>query len=361
MVKRKVLVLATLLLCLAAAAAYATLNNAQGFETNIGDWSPAPLVSRTPSGGGTLHLPAASGNFYAEVHNLDDDYQAPGYGDSGFSFYGGADSVYHGDFYQAIDVYIDANWAPAAAAGTPSFWIDMTPYHADPGNFGAEHNFRLTASGTSVGVTVDGQSAPTAIITNSGWYTFTMVYRKAANPSDPVITDMQIYDANHNLVGSNTRVFATSPGGPFASSDLRGNGYVWMTVWQNGFAGDVLGVDNVVTGLLPAQVKAEGQFDASSNPAAKDAKINVNASFKKGAPDGHVHYEDKAGNVMIEGDVSSITANGPASVTVGGVTKGKNGGVPFSVTLDGGANTVSVSIAAHDSVPAYSAMGTLEK
>jgi len=54
-----------------------------------------------------------------------------GFGDGGYSF-GGADSVYHGDFYQAIDVYINANWAPTADTYDPSFWIDMTPYHADP-------------------------------------------------------------------------------------------------------------------------------------------------------------------------------------------------------------------------------------
>jgi len=47
------------------------------------------------------------------------------------------------------------------------------------------------------------------------------------------------------------QVLANSPGGPFLSSALGGNGYVWLTLWQNGFAGDVLGIDNQRTGLLP--------------------------------------------------------------------------------------------------------------
>jgi hypothetical protein len=54
----------------------------------------------------------------------------------------------------------------------------MTPYHADPNNWGAEHNFRLTALGSSVRVTVDGQTTPLAVITQSGWYTFLMTWRR---------------------------------------------------------------------------------------------------------------------------------------------------------------------------------------
>jgi hypothetical protein len=47
-----------------------------------------------------------------------------------------------------------------------------------------------------------------------------------------------------------TPLLANSPGGPFASQDLGGNGYVWITLWQNGFAGDLLALDNVQTGLI---------------------------------------------------------------------------------------------------------------
>lgn len=88
--------------------AFATFNYFQGFEINTGDWTASQGITRVPSGGGTLHLTASSGSYYAELQNLHDGYQT-GFGDGGFSFYNGADPVYHGDFFQAIDVYIDAN------------------------------------------------------------------------------------------------------------------------------------------------------------------------------------------------------------------------------------------------------------
>jgi hypothetical protein len=126
----------------------------------------------------------------------------------------------------------------------------MTPYHADARNYGAGHNFRLTATGSDVGVKVDGQTTPIATLTTSGWHTFMMTWKKAAAGTDPVISDMKVYDTSHTLLVT-TQVLANSPGGPFLSQDLRGNGYVWITLWQNGLAGDVLAIDNQRTGLLP--------------------------------------------------------------------------------------------------------------
>ena len=245
-------------LIMLSTGASATFNYFQGFEVDTGDWVAYKDqgITRVPSDGGDLFLPSSSGGYHAEIQNLPDEYGYPGFGMAGHSFYGGSDSVYHGDFYQSIDVYIDLTWAPPAPYPTlEAFWIDMTPYHADPNNYGAEHNFRIKALGSSVEVYVDGQASPIATLTNSGWYTFLMTWRKAPNPADPVITDIRVYDSSRNLQGE-TLVYATSPGGPFASSDLRGNGYVWITVWQNGFAGDVLAIDNLRTGLLPWPVPA---------------------------------------------------------------------------------------------------------
>ena len=237
-----------------AGTAWAAFNYFQGFEVDTGDWVvSAPwgqALNQVPSFGGALGLPAASGGYYAETVNLADGY-ATYFGNGGYSFYGGKDSTYHGDFYQSIDVYIDVSWAlPVKYPTLAGFWIDMTPYHGDPNNYGAEHNFQIKALGGSVAVYVDGQASPIATLTESGWYTFLMTFRRAANLSDPVITDMNVYNSSHTLMGT-TLVYAISPGGPFASSDLRGNGYVWVTVWQNGFADDVLGLDNQRTGLLP--------------------------------------------------------------------------------------------------------------
>ncbi len=230
--------------------ASAALNYFQGFEVDTGDWVVSQGITRVASLSGVLGLPSSSGGYHAEIQNLHDGYDTS-FGDAGYSFYGGADSVYHGDFYQGIDVYINVDWVPPLPySSIPAFWIDMTPYHADPGNYGAEHNFRIKALGGTVEVYVDGLGTPTATLTSSGWYTFLMTWRKAADPTDPVITDMNVYDATHTRLGT-TQVFATSPGGPFASSDLRGNGYVWITLWQNGFADDLLAIDNQRTGLLP--------------------------------------------------------------------------------------------------------------
>jgi len=220
-----------------------------GFEVDTAVWTPAQGITRFGSNEGTLGIPASGGDHYAEVQNQVDGYQT-GYGDAGHSFYGGKGTEYLGDFYQAIDVYIDATWDPPAVPSVPAFWIDMTPHHADPANYGAEHNFQLTATGSQVDVTVDGQASPIASITSSGWTNFLMTFEKGAAADDPVVTRMLVRNAQHDILGQ-AAVAATSPGGPFQSQDLLGNGYVWITVWQNGFGGDVLGIDNLESGLLP--------------------------------------------------------------------------------------------------------------
>ena len=223
----------------------------QAFEVDTAGWTATQGITRVASGSGTLGVPASAGGYYAEVQNKLDAYQA-GYGDAGFSYFGGKGTEYKGDFYQAIDVYVDAKWAPAANPGVDGFWIDMTPYHADPDNYGAEHNFRLRATGNQVDVRIDAQTNPIASITESGWYTFLMTFQKGVVADEPVVTQMVILNAQHATVGS-AAVAATSPGGPFKSKDLLGNGYVWITVWQNGFAGDTLAIDNLKTALLPQQ------------------------------------------------------------------------------------------------------------
>jgi hypothetical protein len=222
----------------------------QGFELDVSGWVTTQGITRVA---GTTAIPASSGGYYAAIQNLHDGYAdgaQPGYGDGGHSWFGGKGAEYKGDFYQAIDVYVDAAWAPAAQPTVPGFWIDMTPNHADPANYGAEHNFQLTATGTKVEVRVDGQTDPIASITTSGWYTFIMTFKKGATATTPVASDLVVRNAQKQVLGQ-AAVVATSPGGPFNSQDLLGNGYVWITVWQNGFANDALAIDNVVTGLLP--------------------------------------------------------------------------------------------------------------
>ena len=151
------------------------------------------------------------------------------YGDSGYSFFGYATQPpYPGNFSQSIKMYVNANW-PVALYGGPGVWIDESPGHP-PGNYGAEHNFRLTPTGTPVGISADGQGSPFVTITTSGWYNFQMTFQKGALPTDLVTTNMNVFDSNGTLIGTTT-VLSNSPGGPLYSQDLQGPGYVWITVW----------------------------------------------------------------------------------------------------------------------------------
>ena len=223
----------------------------QGFETNTGDWTPT--TTRVPSGGGVLGVSSASGNFHAELTNIYDSY-FPGYGGAEFSLFGYATQPpYTGDFSQSISMYIFANWPLASPNNNgQGVWIDMSPGQP-ANNFGGEHNFRLTPTGTAVGISVDGQGSPIVSITTSGWYKFQMTYQKGAHPTDLVTTHMNVFDPNGNLIGTTT-VVSNSPGGPLLSQDLAGPGYVWITVWENGWpaagANDVLAIDDVRADLL---------------------------------------------------------------------------------------------------------------
>jgi len=221
-------------------AAYA--DTLQGFETDTSGWNGT--INRVPSGGGTLSLPAASGSYYAEITNTHDDYQ-PGYGTAGYT---GFDSgtLYTDNFFQSVDLYVDPSWTSNSGQ---AFWLDGAPDTLGGTNYGGEHNFRFNTTGTAVNVSVDGQLGYIASIANAGWYTFEMTYTRGANPTDLVTTQMNVYDSAHNLIGS-TSVLSDSPMGPLLSSDLSGPGYYWFTVWENGAAGDTVGIDNLRTGSI---------------------------------------------------------------------------------------------------------------
>ena len=116
----------------------------QGFEVNTGDWDPTynsenqPITTtfRIPSGGGVLGLQAADGSYYAEVHNIDNDYQPGYFGDSAFTLFGFANPpAYAGDFSQSIDMYVNVDW-PVALYSGPGVWIDESPGNFVNGNYG---------------------------------------------------------------------------------------------------------------------------------------------------------------------------------------------------------------------------------
>lgn len=278
----------------------------EGFETDNGDWVfyvGAPPSGRVLSGAGTLGVSSASGAWHAELVNLHDAYQA-GYGSAGYSYFGGADPVYQGSFYQAVDVYIDPSWA--AGLG---FWIDMSPRDTDDSSlYAAEGNFRLTADGASVAVQAINSSILTTI-NAAGWYTFEIVWSKGANPTDLINMTLNVYDSASTLLG--TEDFqATFPQGshPGESQYLGNNSYVWFTVWENNFAEDVVAIDNVRTGLRPPISK-----EITSGPCMSDPSENcprptgefaevvdgiANGSFELGVCNGAFHTKASGSGLL---------------------------------------------------------------
>jgi hypothetical protein len=378
-----VITVAAAALLLSNAASAQTPLAFQGFEVNIGDWTPSFTTIRTPSGGGTLHLTAASGGYYAEVHNIDDDYIAGYYGDSGYSLFGFASQpAFPGNFSQSIKMYVFANW-PTALYNGPGIWIDETP-GSPAGNYGAEHNFRLTPTGSSVGVYVDGQASPIANITVSGWYNFQMTFMKGANPTDLVTTNMNVFNPSGVLIGTTT-VVANSPGGPLLSQDLQGPGYVWLTVWPDGWANDVVAIDDVRADLLgsptqdpPFQTRYAANLNLGesyidiANTGANGAAL-LGPGF--GAQSGNICvdvYAFDAGEELISCCSCLITPDETVNLGVNRdlTVKTLTGVVPTSVTVKllstlagtGGSGTTCTNSAATAStatlVPGVAAWGT---
>jgi hypothetical protein len=250
MMKKLLAILAVAAMILAVLPNAATAASSfEGFEAGTGDWffyDGGAASARVASGAGTLGVTSSSGSFHAEVGNLHDSYQG-GYGNGGYSLFGGKDAVYQGAFYQSIDVYIDPTWS----AGN-GFWIDMSPADVDGTSlYAAEGNFRLTGNGSSVDIQAINSSTLSTIST-AGWYTFRMEWSKGTTPTSLINMDLSVFDSSNTLLGSES-FLATFPQGthPGESQYLGNNSYVWLTVWENGYAGDVIAIDNVRTGAVP--------------------------------------------------------------------------------------------------------------
>jgi len=175
----------------------------QGFETDTSGWYGP--ITRVPSG--TNGVNAAAGGYYAQAANTDDSY-LPGYGSGGYSFFGGNGTYPVGTgFYQSIDVYIDTSLTQPIGYDQ-AFWIDMSPSSSDPYDvanngglgYGDEQNFRLTYTGSGVGVQASGATNPFASITTTGWYQFEITYQPGGNPTDLVDTNMYIYNLSNSAL-----------------------------------------------------------------------------------------------------------------------------------------------------------------
>jgi hypothetical protein len=332
-----------------------------GFEAETGDFVAANTITRVPSGGGTLQLQASSGSYYAELTNQHDGYQA-GYGNGGYTYFGARGQTYTGDFYQSVDIYMDTGWAPPAATYDHAFWLDMSPTNALTGksDYRAEHNFRISVPGDgTIQIFRDGEVTPMAILSTSGWYTFEITYQKGENPTDPVTSDLLIFDSDHHLVGAERNVpanfdaYSGSPPAPMPSSELGGNGYAWITLWQNGFAHDVLGIDNLSTGLLPVGA-------STSTFSVADAALHAGAFTPPTATEGAAfsnvvvfHFTDDDPNGAVgdyvatvnTGDATLNSTDNPSNVKV--VASGGGFDVQLSYTyaeeISGAAFSVSVT------------------
>jgi hypothetical protein len=228
-----------------------------------------PEMTIVPNGGGQLGLTAASGSFYAEVENQpgtsdEDGVQTPGYdpshnyGNSVFTDYG-AQRLYgpntaqsgvatSGPFYESSAIYLNTSWAPPSYAPAPAFWIDTTPNNSTGGVWNDETNFRVSET-TPGNITVQlcsaSQSGTVVSIPSSGWYTFETTYEESMDGS--ITNDLSVIDAGGDVLGSWTSADESDQ-----FSTITGTNYgEFVSNWRNGFANNVLGIDNIEVGTVP--------------------------------------------------------------------------------------------------------------
>ena len=256
----------------------------QGFEQNTSGWvfgstssqaTGAYGITRYASWSSSSPYPgisAASGSYYAVVSNNTNNYSETfysdaGYGDGGFATFGLAngDPTYPGTFSQSMSIYVEPNWAKPTVSGNAAFWLDGAPSaSAATGNGGqplfggagyggvgvgsAENDFAFFANGSSVTVAADDSTKNSiATISTAGWYTFVMTYSQGANH---VHETLSILDNSGNLLAGETpQIFDYTS---IPNADLGGPNYLWLTVWQNGFANNALAIDNVEATPEPA-------------------------------------------------------------------------------------------------------------
>lgn len=247
------IVLFVFLACLIPAMASANVPYLNGFETDTGDFTGSGTITRVPSYGGTLGVVSNYGAWHAEITNLQDGYST-NFGDSQYTLFGGKVSTYPGQFWQAVDVYIDlSTWVPGTDSSLwdeIAFQIDESPANTSGGSYyAAETNFRFyfdSPSSPTPGVLVvkhhdTGRTIATIdSSTGSGWYTFVITYYKGATT---VQNEAMVLAPDGTVLGTDVEDTGA------ANASLGGSGYLWFTVWQNGFANDIAAIDNARTGL----------------------------------------------------------------------------------------------------------------
>lgn len=237
--------------------AHAVIPYHQGFESDGSGWVQTTPV-RVASGGGSLGLISASGNYHAEISGTT------------YSYLGGQTSVYPGaPVVQSIDLYIDTGWHTGTVGEqAQAFLITMAPAYSDqvightPGtsNHGSGHQFDFRVNGEQVEIRstgLGGGAQTIATITESGWYRFAMTFRPGELDTDPVQTDLSIHTLSGAFLGSQTRAARAGTGEPphdTRSIALGGNSHIWFhdfdTTFLSTFGG--VGVDNAIAVPEPA-------------------------------------------------------------------------------------------------------------
>jgi hypothetical protein len=257
----------------------------QGFEQNTSGWTFGQVYPGATgsygitryAGGSTSSpysgIPAASGSYYAVVQNNTNNYSesfnTAGYGDGGYTLFGsqhGGDAQFPGTFSQSMSIYINPSWsAPPVSSSSAGFWLDGAPSassatgdggkplfggagYGGAGVGSAENDFAFFANGSQVTVAADNNTAKSiATINTAGWYTFVMTYFQGSNN---VHETLSILDNSGNLLAGETPQTFDYTNIP--NADLGGPNYLWLTVWQNGFAGNELAIDNIQATPEPA-------------------------------------------------------------------------------------------------------------
>lgn len=247
---------AAAVLVLGGGQAQAVIPYQQGYETDASGWNtsnaPEATITRVPSGGGVIGAPSSTGGFHAELTNDQDAYNAAAdYGQAGFTQFGGPQQNYTGDFYQAVDVYVDlATWTPPTNPSVNAFFIDAAPRNntTNASDFRDESNIAFTVPTAGTVNVAANYSTPLATITETGWYRF---FHSFETPGDTVTNSFYVVDlSDGQLLGSATLPSYQS----MPSSELGGNSFMWFVGWQNGFANDVIAIDNATTGLTPVPI-----------------------------------------------------------------------------------------------------------
>src|SRR5699024_10183652 len=110
-------------------------------------------------------------------------------------------------------------------------------------------------------------------------------------------TDLSVYDADGNLLGTQTR--GAGPGQPGwksgdggQNSTLGGHDYVWVSNWEDGAAGNTLKIDNAAVSIV---------FDDANDITLTNQIDGCGSTIKKGAGKLTMYGVYDSGALLVKG------------------------------------------------------------